>query len=133
MNSTVLVKAHFILYVEDQDRSTEFYTKVLEQRPTLNTPGMTEFILSENCVLGLMPVSGIKRLLGDHLPDPARARGTPRSEIYLYVKCPLDYHRRAIAAGALELSGFEDRNWGDRVAYSLDFDGHVLAFAEKTH
>ena len=78
-------------------------------------------------------LSGIKRLLGDNLPDPARARGIPRSEIYLYVKCPLDYHQRAIAAGASELSGFENRNWGDRVAYSLDFDGHVLAFAEKTH
>lgn len=23
------------------------------------------------------------------------------------------------------------RNWGERVAYSLDLDGHVLAFAER--
>ena len=133
MDSTILAKAHFILYVEDQARSTEFYTKVLDQFPSLNTPGMTEFVLVENGVLGLMPISGIKRLLGENLPDPVRARGIPRSEIYLYVKCPLEYHQRALAAGALELSGLENRNWGDRVSYCLDLDGHVLAFAEKTN
>ena len=131
MNSTTVAKTHFILYVKDQARSTEFYSKVLAQSPSLNTPGMTEFILSENCILGLMPETGIKRLLGASLPDPARATGIPRSEIYLYVQWPTDYHQRAIEAGAFELSGLENRDWGDRVAYSLDFDGHVLAFAEK--
>jgi hypothetical protein len=28
------------------------------------------------------------------------------------------------------ISALEDRDWGQRVAYSLDPDGHVLAFAE---
>ena len=126
-----MAKAHFILYVKDQARSTEFYSKVMGQHPSLYTPGMTEFILSENCVLGLMPEKGIKRLLGDRLPDPARAAGIPRSEIYLYVPDPIAYHRRAMEAGAFELSGLENRDWGDRAAYSLDLDGHVIAFAEK--
>jgi uncharacterized glyoxalase superfamily protein PhnB len=92
---------------------------------------MSEFTLSGDCVLGLMPEAGIKRLLGQVLPDPARAAGIPRAEIYLYVNCPGDFHHRAIAAGAVELSGLIDRAWGDRVAYSLDPDGNVLAFAEK--
>jgi len=31
----------------------------------------------------------------------------------------------------MELSGVENRDWGHRAAYSLDPDGHVLAFAEQ--
>lgn len=124
-------KTHFILYVEDQARSAEFYAHVLDCQPSLNVPGMTEFTLSESCVLGLMPEVGIKRLLGDRLPDPARAAGIPRAEIYLRVENALAFHRRALEAGAYELSGFADRDWGDRVSYCLDLDGHVLAFAEK--
>ncbi len=139
-----MTKIHFILYVQDQARSTAFYAQVLACQPSLNVPGMTEFTLAENTILGLMPISGIKRLLGERLPDPAHASvppassgsrawasaGIPRSEIYLLVDRPLEYHRHAIEAGAIELSGLEARDWGHRAAYSLDPDGHVLAFAE---
>ena len=126
-----MTKAHFILYVEDQARSTAFYSHVLGCDPSLNVPGMTEFLLSENSTLGLMPIVGIKRILQHRLPDPAQGSGIPRAELYLLVDHPLNYHRRAIEAGALELSGLEDRDWGHRAAYSLDPDGHVLAFAEQ--
>lgn len=133
MSTTPVAKTHLILYVQDQARSAEFYSRVFDCEPTLNVPGMTEFPLSESCVLGLMPEAGIKRLLGDRLPDPAHGSGIPRAEIYLLVENASFYHRRAIEAGAAELSPLADRDWGDCVAYSLDPDGHVLAFAEKSH
>ena len=126
-----MTKIHLILYVQDQARSAEFYSRVFDCQPTLNVPGMTEFPLSETCVLGLMPEAGIKRLLGDSLPDPAQANGIPRAEIYLRVENASAFHRRALEAGAAELSEMKDRDWGDRVAYSLDPDGHVLAFADS--
>jgi len=125
-----MTKAHFILYVSDQARSTAFYSLVLNVPPSLNVPGMTEFAFGDQCVLGLMPEAGIKRLLGEKLPDPATAQGVPRAELYVLVAQPADYHRRALAAGAIELSELLDRDWGHRAAYSLDPDGHVLAFAE---
>ncbi len=127
-----ITKTHFILYVHDQPRSAEFYARVLDCQPSLNVPGMTEFTLSESCVLGLIPEAGIKRLLGDRLPDPARAGGIPRSEIYLRVENASAFHRRALEAGATELSELAVRDWGDPVSYCLDLDGHVLAFAEKS-
>lgn len=123
---------HFILYVQDQARSTAFYSKVLDCSPTLDVAGMTEFNLSDNSILGLMPESGIKSLLGEKLPNPADARGIPRAELYLVVADPQGYHQRAIEAGATEVSGLADRDWGHRVAYCLDLDGHVIAFAEPT-
>jgi uncharacterized protein len=125
----MITTAHLILYVEDQRQSATFYAGVLAREPSLHVPGMTEFQLTEDCVLGLMPVAGIRRLLGERLPDPSCAAGVPRAELYLRVDDPAVYHRRAVAAGAVELSGPLERGWGDMAAYSLDPDGHVIAFA----
>jgi len=125
------MKAHTILYVRDQQRATDFYTNVLGASPQLNVPGMTEFHLSETHVLGLMPEAGIKRLLGDRLPDPSAANGVPRAEIYLLVENPEHHHALALANGAKELSPCKMRDWGHLAAYSLDPDGHVLVFAKS--
>lgn len=126
------MKAHFILYVSDQQAASRFYEKVLGKRPRLDVPGMTEFDLSEGGVLGLMPEAGIKRLLGDKLPDPARAAGVPRAELYLITEDPAGHHRRALENGAKELSPLTLRDWGHEAAYSIDPDGHVLAFAGES-
>jgi uncharacterized protein len=122
---------HFILYVEDQERSRDFYAAVLAREPTLHVPGMTEFRLRGSCVLGLMPAAGIRRLLGERLPDPMQASGVPRAELYLHVEDPLACHQRALEQGARELSELQERPWGDVAAYSLDPDAHVLAFARR--
>lgn len=124
------MRAHFILYVADQKRSRDFYRAVLGVDPHLDVPGMTEFPLGAESVLGIMPEAGIKRLLGPALPDPVAASGVPRAEIYLVVGDASPYHQRALASGARELSPLSPRDWGHRVAYSLDPDGHVVAFAE---
>ncbi len=123
------MQTHFILYVQDQAASTRFYEAVLLSPPRLEVPGMTEFALGPQTVLGLMPVAGIRRLLGPTLPDPATAQGIPRAELYLTVPDPAACHRRALDQGAKELSPLAARDWGDEAAYSLDPDGHVLVFA----
>jgi uncharacterized protein len=125
----MLQTTHTILYVQDQDASTTFYSSVLNLAPDLHVPGMTEFRLSDTAILGLMPIDGIRRLLGSAIPDPAEGTGIPRVELYVRVGDPDSYHRRALAEGARELSPMAERDWGDRAAYSMDRDGHVLAFA----
>lgn len=121
--------AHFILYVQDQRASADFYHAALAIAPRLDVLGMTEFELGGGAVLGLMPEAGIRRLLGSILPDPAQASGIPRAELYLRVDDPEACHQRAVRGGARELSPVQPRGWGDRVGYLLDRDGHVLAFA----
>lgn len=123
--------SYTILYVKDQQVSAKFYSNVLNKEPRLNVPGMTEFDLTGNSVLGLMPEVGIKRLLGEKLPDPSQANGIPRAEIYLMVDDPQEYFERAMENGASELSKLEKRNWGHHAAYCLDPGGHVLAFAKE--
>ena len=122
-----LERAHFILYVRDQAASREFYRRALDVEPTLDVPGMTELDLG-GCVLGLMPERGVTRLLGDAV-DPSRANGAPRAEVYLVVDDPAAYVARAVGAGARVVSELAPRDWGACVAYVLDPDGHVVAFA----
>lgn len=125
------MQPYFILYVADQVTSTAFYTAVLVYPPRLNVPGMTEFALPGGAVLGLMPESSIRNLLGPRLPDPSTARGTPRAELYLLVDQPAAYIERALASSATLLSPLQARSWGHQAAYCLDIDGHVLAFAAE--
>lgn len=122
-------KSHFIFYVQDQARSTDFYAKVFDSNPVLQVPGMTEFQLPNGTILGLMPEDNIHRLLQDTIGHPAEARKAPRAEMYFRVDDPQRYHRKAIEYGARELSPLLKRSWGESVAYCADLDGHVLAFA----
>lgn len=127
------MKTNFILYVRDQKASTEFYSVLLNLQPSLNVPGMTEFQLSQNAVLGLMPEVGVKRLLGESIQDPELNNGNSRCELYFIVDSPEVQIDRAIKLGAKLLSPIADRNWGDRAGYIMDSDGHIIAFAAKTH
>lgn len=125
------MKPLFILYVADQARSREFYQKVLSIKPCLDVPGMTEFDLSDNCKLGLMPEKGIAKILGTSVPNPADGTGIPHCELYLTVEDPQKYCDRALACGARLVSPLALRNWGDQAVYLSDFDGHIIAFARK--
>lgn len=120
-----------ILYVANQQASTEFYTKIFRQNPDLNVPGMTEFILAENCKLGLMPNNGIAKILENKTEHPDKGNGIPRCELYLLVNNIDIEFENAIKIGAKLISPIEDRDWGDRVCYFSDLDGHIIAFAEK--
>ncbi|MCP4805783.1 MAG: glyoxalase [Proteobacteria bacterium] len=116
----------FVLYVRDQTAAASFYRTVLDRAPILDVSGMTEFDLGGSR-LGLMPEAGIARLLAIDVSSSTR-----RAELYLPVDDPAAFHRRALAAGATELSPLTQRDWGDDDAYSQDLDGHVLAFARRS-
>lgn len=121
----------FILYVKDQQRSRDFYSKVLGLQPTLDVPGMTEFKLLNGAKLGLMSEKNIAKIISPPLPDPSAANGIPRCEVYLYVENPSTYLARGLEAGAKMVNEFQVRDWGDRAGYLADEDGNVLVFAEK--
>lgn len=120
-----------ILYVNDQRTSAAFYQKLLRRTPDLDVPGMTEFILSDTCKLGLMPNKGIAKILAGQTPHPDEGNGIPRCELYLYVDDVQAEYEHALHSGAKPISALADRDWGDKACYFADPDGHILAFAEK--
>ena len=120
-----------ILYVENQENSCEFYQKIFRRKADLNVSGMTEFNLADNCKLGLMPNKGIVKILRDKTPHPESGNGIPRCELYFYVENIELEFENAIKSGAKLISEILNRDWGDRVCYFSDLDGHIIAFAEK--
>lgn len=126
-----ILAPEFILFVADQERSALFYATVLGRQPVLDVPGMTEFDLGQGAKLGLMPETGIARIIGARLPHPAQGNGLPRCELYLLVE-DLDLAvAQCECAGATPVDAASDRDWGHRVAYFADPDGHVLALAKE--
>ncbi|MBU5675851.1 VOC family protein [Alkaliphilus sp. MSJ-5] len=121
----------FIIYVENQEISKLFYQELLGIDPILDVPGMTEFQLSQNVTLGIMPAEGIVRVLENKIPNPQNGKGIPRCEIYLFVEDPDDFYYRLIKAGGIGISKTELRSWGHYVSYGSDIDGHIIAFAKK--
>lgn len=120
-----------ILYVKDQQKSTDFYQKVLRKQADLNVPGMTEFIVNDFCKLGLMPNDGIAKIITPSLPHPDLGNGIPRCELYFIVENLQEEYQNIKNLGAKIISETEERNWGDTAFYFSDLDGHVVAFAEK--
>lgn len=121
-----------ILYVKDQQKSTDFYQKVLRKQADLNAPGMTEFIINDFCKLGLMPNDGIAKIITPTLPNPNLGNGIPRCELYFIVENLQKEYQNIKNLDAEIISEIEARNWGDTAFYFSDLDGHVIAFAEKT-
>lgn len=122
------MKVHTILFVKDQAASTRFYSEVLNLTPTLNVPGMTEFRLCETFVLGLMPLTGARKILGEDVL-PSEEITIPKSELYLSFANYEDYFSRAVQNGARVVSAISKRNWGDTAGYVADPDGHIVAFS----
>lgn len=119
----------FVLYVADQKRSSEFYEKLLGFEPVISSYGMTEFLMNDGCLLGLMHEKGIAKILLDKTKHPSLGNGIPRCEIYLMVEDPIAIHSNALQLGALNVSDVVPRNWGHEAGYVQDFDGHIIAFA----
>ncbi|MCK5147144.1 lactoylglutathione lyase [bacterium] len=124
-------EVEFILYVANQKNSAYFYEQLFGIEPCLNVPGMTEFQLTDFVKLGLMPENGIAGILSPRLPHPNKASGIPRCELYFKVENPEKFFERGIQSGGKMISDMADRDWGDKVGYISDLDGHVIAFAEE--
>lgn len=121
----------FILYVSNQEKSRNFYQILLQQKPSLDVSGMTEFTLNDFVKIGLMPNDGIAKIITPKLPHPTSGIGIPRCEMYLQVDNIESIFEEAKQAGATEISPITLRDWGDYVGYISDFDGHVIALASK--
>jgi len=127
----VTSEVYFLLYVTNKPASAAFYREVLGLEPIVDVEAITEFRLLDGAVLGIMSFAAAARNVDEGIPAVPTAPETPKAELYLVVEDPESHHRRALERGAREISPMQPRDWGHRAAYSLDPDGHVLAFAEK--
>ncbi len=125
------MKTYFIIYVEDLDKTKLFYELLFNIKPILDVPGMCEFELPDGSTLGIMPSSSLEKLFGKEFEKQKNRKALPQTEFYFLVDDALPFHKKAIQLGASEIREFAEMDWGDKVAYSINHDGHILAFAEK--
>ena len=118
-----------ILFVADLARCRDFYKSLLQIVPVTDVPGMVELELAKNFKLGLMPLEGIGRIVGEETIRPKEKDIPPRGELYLLVEDPEDVFSRALALGAKALSPVQERNWGHKAGYVSDPEGNIIAFA----
>ena len=123
---------HIILFVSNQASSRDFYAHVLDKKPILDVPGMTEFQLNDTLKLGLMPENGIAKIINHAAPHPSSGNGIPRCELYIICEDMVESFSRAINHGATLISPIALRDWGHTVGYVSDPDGHLIAFASNS-
>ena len=92
---------------------------------------MCEFKLPDGSTLGIMPSSSLAKLFGEEFVEQKDRKALPNVELYFQIDKAVEFHKRAVQLGATEIRKFAKMDWGDKVAYSLNHDGHILAFAEK--
>ena len=78
-----------------------------------------------------MPNSGIKKIIGNTMPDPASGSGIPRCELYLVNDNAEALFNHAVQCGAKVVDPFSMRSWGQQVGYIADPDGNIIAFAQQ--
>lgn len=118
-----------IIFVEDQGKSRDFYREVLNMEPLMDVPGMTEFKLADNMLLGIMPYEGIKNMMDIKTANRWKDGETPKCQIYLPVDEPVEYYNRAVKAGGKGIIEGKSTPWGGYICYCMDLDGNLLAFA----
>ena len=124
-------KTYVIIYVENIEKTKIFYEMLFDIKPIVDEPGMCEYELPNGTTLGIMPNTSLEILFGADYIINKKKKTTPKFELYFQVNDPESFHNKAKQLGALELREFNQMDWGDKAAYSINHDGHILAFAEK--
>jgi lactoylglutathione lyase len=118
------------LFVEDPQRSKEFYERALGVPPIFEDDDSAALRL-ENLVLNLLKVAAAGELVA-----PARvAAGTEgaRFQLTIWVEDADAVAAELRSRGVKLLNGPIDRDWGVRTASFADPDGHVWEVAAELH
>lgn len=113
-----------ILYVEDLERSVEFYRDVIGLPYKFTDAGYAEFG-TDGTRFALY-----ERRRAEWLTGQAVTPG-PAAEIVLVVEDVDACAARLAARGVTVLSGPADRPWGHRTVHVADPDGFVVEFAQE--
>jgi len=124
------MKTYFIIYVNDLEKSKIFYELLFNIKPIIDEPGMAEFELPDSSTFGIMPNISLEKLFGSDFKIEKNRKSLPQTELYFLVEDAIMFHNKAIQLGATEIREFSKMDWGHKVAYSINHDGHILAFAE---
>ncbi|MCB1060091.1 MAG: VOC family protein [Calditrichaeota bacterium] len=119
-----------ILAVDDFQRSLEFYRAAFGFKQTVDVPVYAEFEMEDGRKIGIYDRKSFGANTGV-VPLKIEAGQLSGAELYFHCEDPEEQCAKLIQAGAVELSPWQARAWGDDAAYFRDFDGHVIVIAKE--
>jgi len=118
---------YVVLFVENFDAMMEFYTEKVGLPVRLIAEGYAEFAV-EGAKLALLARWRLPELVGqDHLERPTP--GAHGSAVTVLVEDVDRTHRSMAERGVRFLGTPADRPWGQRSAYLIDPEGHLIELA----
>lgn len=124
-------KIHFILFVKDLNKCKMFYELLFERKPIVDENNICEFELNSNSILGLMTKDLTDKIFESDFSYLMPNKIKHGNEIYIECVNAEEMHKKALQLGCLEISPFQEREWGHCVGYSVNHEGHILAFASQ--
>ena len=118
---------YVVLFVENFEAMMEFYTEKVGLPVRLTAEGYAEFAV-EGAKLALLARWRLPELLGDgqlERPKP----GAHASAVTVLVESVDRTHRSMVERGVRFLGEPADRPWGQRSAYFMDPEGHLIELA----
>lgn len=128
-NKSDLSRIHFILDTDDLGKSRMFYSLLFDTEPIVDENNIVEFEIVPGVILGLQTAGLKDKLFDADIYSKYRNSKSGSSELYIECINAEEMHKKALSLGCLELSPFSKRNWGAEAGYSINHDGHILAFA----
>lgn len=131
MNSEKIInKVHIILDTKDLSKSKMFYSILFDTQPIVEDNNIVEFEIVPGFIIGLQTRELKEKIFDPDIYSKYSRESGSGSEIYIECDNAESMHRKALSLGCLELSPFTRMDWGHRAGYSINHDGHILAFAE---
>lgn len=116
------------LFVEDPQRSKEFYERVFEV-PVVYEDENSAVVKYENMIVNLLAIPAAHELIA---PAAVAGReGDSRFQFSIWVDDAAAVCKELTARGVELLNGPIDRDWGMRTAAFADPDGHVWEIAQE--
>lgn len=113
------------LFVEDKDRSKEFYARAFDSAPLMEDDTSVLFRF-ENTMINLVDARSAAEMIA-----PASVGSGSRLQLTLWVESADDAVALLRGRGVELLNGPIDRPWGQRTAAFADPDGHIWEVAQN--
>ncbi len=117
-----------ILAVSDFQKSLAFYRAAFDFKQTVDVPVYAEFELDDGRRIGIYARESFGMNTGI-VPNKVGMNELSGAELYFFCDDPAKQCAKLVQAGAVELSAWQLRAWGDEAAYYRDPDGHVIVIA----
>ena len=131
-NKRDLSRIHFILDSKDLSKSKMFYSLLFDTQPIVEDNNIVEFEIVPGFILGLQSIELKDKLFDRDIFNRYRNTSNAASELYIECENAEAMHQKALSLGCLELSPFSKREWDHYAGYSINHDGHILAYAKPS-